>query len=74
MFIEKYVHMKFCLDCVIVESVSDIPEAVYFTRTTLFAKMFTVTIVVKSRCIHSFVLIGCCVRELHSHLYTYCKV
>ena len=50
-----------------------LPEAVYccFTRTTLFTTMFTVMIVVyllKSMCISSFVLIGCCVSELHGHL------
>ena len=47
------------------------PEAVYccFTRTTLFTIMFTVIIVVcslKTICIPSFVLIGCCVSELHA--------
>ena len=39
--------------------------------------MFTVIIVVcslKSMCISSFVLIGCCVSELHGHLCPYCNV
>ena len=39
--------------------------------------MFTVIIVVcslKSMCIQSFVLIGCCVSELHSHLCPYRNV
>ena len=45
------------------------PECVYcyLTGTTLF----TVVIVVcslKSMCIQSFILIGCCVSELHGHL------
>ena len=56
-----------------------LPEAVYccFTRTTLFTAMFTVKIVVcllKSMCIPSFVLIGCCVSELHGHLCPYRNV
>ena len=47
-----------------------LPEAVYccFTRTTLFTTMFTVMIVVYLLCILSFILIGCCVSELHGHL------
>ena len=53
-------------------------EAVYcsFTRTTLFTTMFTVIIVVcslKSMCVPSFILIGCCVSELHGHLCAYCN-
>ena len=39
--------------------------------------MFNVIIVVcslKSMCIPSFVLIGCCVSELRGHLYPYCNV
>ena len=53
-----------------------LPEAVYccFTRTTLFTTMFTVIVVVcslKSMCISSFVLIGCCVSELRGHLCPY---
>ena len=39
--------------------------------------MFTVVIVVcslKSVCIQSFILIGCCVSELHGHLCPYCNV
>ena len=56
-----------------------LPEAVYccFTRTTLFTTMFTVVIVVcslKSMCIQSFILIGCCVSELHGHLCPYRNV
>ena len=52
------------------------PEGVYccFTRTT---SMFTVIIVVcllKRLCIPSFVLIGCCVSELHGHLCPYRNV
>ena len=53
------------------------PEAVCFTRTTLFTTMFTVIIVVcslKSMYIPSFVLIGCCVSELHGHLCPYHNV
>ena len=48
-----------------------------FTRTTLFTTMFTVLIVVcllKSMCIASFVLIGCCMSELHGHLCPYSNV
>ena len=46
------------------------PEAVCcsFTRTTLFTTLFTVIIVVcslKGMHIPSFILIGCCVSELH---------
>ena len=49
-----------------------LPEGVYccHTRTTLFTTIFTVIIVVrllKSMCIPSFVLIGCCVCELHAY-------
>ena len=49
-----------------------LPEAVHccFKTTTLFTTMLTVIIVVcsmKGMCIPSFVLIGCCVSELHSH-------
>ena len=56
-----------------------LPEAVYccFTRTTLFTTMFTVIIVVcslKSMCVPSFILIGCCVSELHGHLCAHCNV
>ena len=56
-----------------------LPEAVYccFTRTTLFTAMFTVVIVacsLKSMCIQSFILIGCCVSELHGPLCPYCNV
>ena len=56
-----------------------LPEAVYccFTRTTLFTTMFTVIIVVfllKRICMPSFVLIGCCVSELHGHLCPYRNV
>ena len=51
-------------------------EHVYccFTRTTLFTTMFTVIIVVcslKSMCVPSFIVIGYCVSELHSH---YCNI
>ena len=45
------------------------PHIMYgFTRTTLFTIMFTMIIVlcsVKNMCIPSFILVGCCVRELH---------
>ena len=56
-----------------------LPEAVYccFTRTRLFTTMFTVIIAVcslKSTCMPSFVLIGCCVSELHGHLCLYYNV
>ena len=52
-------------------------EAVYccFTRTTLLTTMFTVVIVVcslKSMCIQSFILIGCCVRAIYVPIVTYC--
>ena len=52
---------------------------IVFTRTTLFTTMFTVIILVcllKIMCIHipGFVLIGCCVNELHAHLCPYCNV
>ena len=55
------------------------PEAVYccFTRTTLFTTMFTVIIVVcslKRMCVPSFILISCCVSELHGHLCAHCNV
>ena len=42
-----------------------------FTRTTLFTTMFIVIVVcsLKGMCILSFVLMGCCVSELHGHLY-----
>ena len=46
-------------------------------RTTLFTTMFTVIIVVcllKRMCMPSFVLIGCCVSELHGHLCPYRNV
>ena len=39
--------------------------------------MFTVIIVVcslKSMCIPSFVLIGCCVSELHGHIHVYAPI
>ena len=39
--------------------------------------MFTVIIVVrplKSMCVPSFTLIGCCVSELHGHLFAHCNV
>ena len=56
-----------------------LPEAVYFcfTRTTLFTTMFTVIIVeclLKRMCMPSFILIGCCVSELHGHLCPYRNV
>ena len=58
--------------------ITKLPEAVYscFTRTTLFTTTFTVMIVVclKSMCIPSFVLIGCCVSELLGHLCPYRNV
>ena len=55
------------------------PGAVYccFTRTIFFTSMFTVIIMVcsmKSMCIPSFILVGCCVRELQSHLCPDCNV
>ena len=46
-------------------------------RTTLFTTMFTVIIVVyllKTMCIPSFVLIGCCVSEIRAHLCPYRNV
>ena len=57
------------LHLLVSEIANVLPEAVYccFTRTALFTTMFTVIIVVcslKSMCIPSFVLIGCCVSEL----------
>ena len=50
---------------------------VVLQETTLFTTMFTVIIVVcslKSRCVPSFILIGCCVSELHGHLCAHCNV
>ena len=67
-------YTKFCLDCMVVVSLSDIPIYVpivmYGLRlfTYLFAKLFIIIIVEKSRCISSF---ACCVKELHSHLCPY---
>ena len=49
----------------------------YLTRTKLFTTMFTVIIVMcslKSMCLPSFVVIGCCVSELHGHLCPYHNV
>ena len=43
----------------------------YFTRTILFTTVFTVMIAVCLLCIPCFVLIGCCVSELHGHLCPY---
>ena len=70
MFIEKYVYTMFRLDWLLHEGHlcplrNVLPEAVYccFTTTTLFTRMFSVMIVVcllKSMCIPSVVLIGCC--------------
>ena len=60
--------------------VSEIAKCIVFccfTRTTLFTTMFTVIIVVcllKCMCMPSFVLIGCCVSELHGHLCPYRNV
>ena len=56
-----------------------LPEAVYccFTRTTLFTTMFTAIIVeclLKRMCMPSFILIGCCMSELHGHLSPYRNV
>ena len=53
-----------------------LPEAIYccFTRTTLFTTMFTVVCSLKSMCIPSFVWIGCCVSELHGHIYPFHNV
>ena len=47
---------------------------VFLTGTTLFTTMLTVIIVVcslKSMCVPSFIVIGYCVSELHSHI---CRV
>ena len=49
----------------------------FIARTTLFTTMFTVIIVVcslKRTCIPSFVLIGCCVSELHGRICPYRNV
>ena len=49
----------------------------FITIITLFTTMFTVIIVVcslKGMCIPSFVLIGCCVSELHGHICPYRNV
>ena len=67
------------LHLLVSEIANVLPEAVYccFTRTTLFTIMFTVMIVVrllKSMCTPSFILIGCCVSELHGHLCPYRNV
>ena len=40
----------------------------FIARTTLFTTMFTVVCSLKSMCIPSFVLIGCCVSELLGHI------
>ena len=43
---------------------------------TLFTTMFTASIVLcslKSMCVPSFILIGCCVSELHGYLCAHCK-
>ena len=61
---------------VVSEIAKVLPEAIYccFTRTTLFTTMFTIIIVVCLLCIPSFVLIVCCISELHGHLCPYCNV
>ena len=62
------------LHLLVSEIANVLPEAVYccFTRTTT---MFTVMIFVcLLMCIPSFVLIGCCMRELHGHLCHYRNV
>ena len=49
----------------------------FIARTTLITTTFTVIIVVwslKRMCVPSFVLIGCCISELHAHLCPYCNV
>ena len=52
-----------------------LPEGIYccFTRTTMFTVVIVVCIL-KSMCIPSFFLIGCCVSELHAHLCPYRNV
>ena len=52
-----------------------LPEAVYccFTRTTLFTVIIVVCLL-KRMCMPSFILIGCCVSELHGHLCPYRNV
>ena len=64
------------LHLLVSEIANVLPEAVYccFTRTTLFTTMFTVVCLLKSMCIPSFVLIGCCGSELHGRLCPYRNV
>ena len=52
-------------------------SAFHFTRTTLFTTMFTQIIVVcllKSMCVPSFVLFGCCFNKLQAYLCPYRNV
>ena len=65
-------------------AINVLPETVYCCskqcrscRPTLFTTMFTVIIVVcllKRICMPSFVLICCCMSELHGHVCPYCDV
>ena len=78
-FIEMYVYTKFCFDCMVVVSVSAIP--IYVPIVMFGLRLFIVVLqelhyllVECSMKSLSFVLIECCVTELHSHLCPYCNV
>ena len=73
--VRGWYHITKSLHLLVSEIANVLPEAVYcgFTRTTLFTTMFTVMIVVfiEKYVYTSFVLIGCCVSELHGHVCPY---
>ena len=57
--------------------VSEIAKCIaqgHLLRTTLFTSVIIVVCSLKSMCMPSFVLIGCCVSELHGHLCPYRNV
>ena len=74
--VRGWYHIFVTLHLLVSEIANVLPEAVYccFTRTTLFTTMFTAIIVLCLLCMPSFVLIGCCVSELHDHLCPYRNV
>ena len=77
-FIEMYMYIKFCFDCMVVVSVSAIP--IYVSIVMYGLRLFIVVLQelhnllnvyrnycecsMKSRCIPTFVLIECCVRYI----------
>ena len=64
-FIVRHMYTKFRLDWLLYISVT-------YMSTTLFTTMFTVILFVcslQNTCIPSFVLIGCYISKLHTHLY-----